>query len=522
MKKRKMKLWIWLLIAALVIGAGITAAVLLPKVNREPVYVYGFMDGTAGMSDYYDGGRESSGMVETDRVQNVFLSGTQEVTEILVSDGQSVSKGDVLFTYDTTLSDLALQQKDLSLQQARLDLQTAHRELAVINSYVPISYHPVEKPEEEEEEELPQLSDFDLEGKDYLAYAGKGDTSLTPRYCWLRSTAMVDEALIAALFEDYEEDSLYVIFQHTDEDENDTEITEEFGLKLARLKLPASPETPEIQENVYRFAFFDPMKVQQEQEPEDDGIDWNSGFTVAEIAAMRQEKQKQIKDMEFQIKMAEAELKIMQKEADDGAVTAEFDGTVTGLLMPEEAVEMGMPLMKISGGGGFYVTGSVSELELHHVQPGQIVDVMSWDTGMMYEGTVVEVQPFPQTQDEMYYYGGQQNSSYYPYKVFIDESAMLQDGFYVSMTLRAGESQGSLYINNAFVRTEGAASYVYVRGENGLLEKRYLKLGGLLWGEYSQVVSGLTAEDFVAFPYGKQIKEGAPTVEGTWENLMGY
>ena len=115
--------------------------------------------------------------------------------------------------------------------------------------------------------------------------------------------------------------------------------------------------------------------------------------------------------------------------------------------------------------------------------------------------------------------------SYYPYKVFIDESAALQDGYYVSMTLRQGESEGSsggLYINNAFVLTEGASSFVYVRGEDGNLEKRRIRLGAMLWGEYSQVIEGLSADDWVAFPYGKTVKEGAPTAEGTWEDLMGY
>ncbi|MBR5489919.1 MAG: HlyD family efflux transporter periplasmic adaptor subunit, partial [Oscillospiraceae bacterium] len=236
-------------------------------------------------------------------------------------------------------------------------------------------------------------------------------------------------------------------------------------------------------------------------------------------------KQAQIRDLEFSVKMAEAEYKIMEKEADDGAVKAQFDGTVVGVLDPESALMMGMPLLKVSGGGGFYVTGTVSELDLETISIGQKVDVMSWDTGMNYEGTIVEIGRFPQENDGNYYYGTSQNVSYYPYKIFIDESAMLQDGYYVSMTLRADESEGeggNLYISNAFVLNEGASSFVYVRNAEGNLEKRQVRLGGMLWGEYSKVISGITADDWVAFPYGKAVKNGAPTQEGTWENLYGY
>ncbi len=532
MAKAKKKKWIWIVVALCVLIAAAAGAIIyLPKMNSEPVYVYSFYDGLPGMADYYEGSGESSGMITTDKVQTVYISDTQTITEVLVSEGQQVKKGEVLFTYDTTLSDIALQRKALSVEQSKLDLETAKRELAVINSYVPISYKPVETPDPEEEPTEPEkeISDLELEGKDYEVYKGKGDTSLTPQYCWLRTDAMVDELMMEALFHNRSEDSLYIIFQHTEKNSNEGAIIQQFGLKIIRLSTDAvvdeNGEVIKPAETTFRFTYLDPAAVQGDGEQADDGIEWNSGFTAAEIHSMRVAQQERIKELEFQIKMGEAEYKIMQKEADDGAVEAEFDGTVVGLLDPQSAMEMGMPMLKVSGGGGYYVTGSVSELDLESISLGQKVDVMSWDTGMSYEGSIVEIQPFPQENGDYYYYGGSQNVSYYPYKIFIDESAMLQDGYYVSMTLRQGEGEGqrgSLYISNAFVLTEGASSFVYVRGEDGLLEKRQIRLGGMLWGEYSKVISGITAEDYVAFPYGKNVKVGAPTEDGNWETLYGY
>lgn len=514
---KKSKKWIWIPTVILVVIALAAGVVYFSDNKKEPVYVYGVTD-VAGMYGNYDYNNESSGMVTTDRVQTVFLSTTQTITEIFVEEGQTVSKGDVLFTYDTTLSDIELQKKDLSIQQAKLDLETLKQELVAISSYVPISYHPVDpvEPTLPEEPEV-DLSELDLDGKDYLDYSGNGTSTLSPKYVWLRTTAMVDRAMLEALFSGATSDVMYIVFQNTEGNSNEGSIIDQFGVKVMRL-VPSSAEAGT--EYSYRMSFYDPHKVGSVG-PVDDGIDWNSGYTAAEIAAMRAEKEMQIKEAELAIKMSEAEYKIMQKEADDGQVIADFDGKVINLMDPESIRFTHEPLMKVTGGGGYYVEGNVSELDLNNIEIGQKVDVMSWDTGMTYEGTVIEIQQFP-IENEYGYYGYSQNVSYYPYRIFIDDTAELQDGYYVSMRMQTEESGGSLYLNNAFIISEGASNYVFVRNSEGVLEKRKIQVAGSLWGDYTKVSGGLSTDDYIAFPYGKQVKPGMPTAEGTWENLSGY
>ena len=41
------------------------------------------------------------------------------------------------------------------------------------------------------------------------------------------------------------------------------------------------------------------------------------------------------------------------------------------------------------------------------------------------------------------------------------------------------------------------------------LEKQYVKTGETLYGQYVEILSGLTMDDNIAFPYGKDVKEGA-------------
>jgi hypothetical protein len=278
-----------------------------------------------------------------------------------------------------------------------------------------------------------------------------------------------------------------------------------------------APTPAQAREFYYTMTFFTPPSAPKE---DNGSIEWNDGFTEAELKAMRAEKQDQINQLQFDIKIGKAELNIMKKEASDGKVTAQFNGIVGQILDPITAIERGEPLMKVTGGGGYYVEGTVSELALDSLQIGQIVTVNAWDTGTVCTGKVVEIGAYP-VESENYY--GQPNVTHYPYRVFIDESANLQEGSYVSMSYQTAEqAAGTLYIQNAFLRTEGNRTYVFLRGVDGLLEKRYLECGVSTDGNMTPVYGGITEEDFLAFPYGSHITEGAPTYEGTDQDLYGY
>ena len=89
------------------------------------------------------------------------------------------------------------------------------------------------------------------------------------------------------------------------------------------------------------------------------------------------------------------------------------------------------------------------------------------------------------------------------------------------MIYSAGSAQNGIYLENPFIRTEQGRSYVYVRGADGLLEKRYVTTGKSLWGSYTEILEGITPEDFLAFPYGKGLEEGLPTVEADLSELYG-
>ena len=250
-------------------------------------------------------------------------------------------------------------------------------------------------------------------------------------------------------------------------------------------------------------------------------IDYGSGMTAAEIAKLRREQEKKIKELTASAAMTQSEYNLMVREFSDGNIRATLDGQVVSLLTEEESRQNKLPMVKVSGGGGFYVQGSVSELAKDALKIGQEVTINDWNTGGMYTGTVESIGDFP-VQGEGWNGVGNPNASYYPFRVFIDGSADLQEGSYVSVTYSAAEAENGIYLENPFLRTDEGEPYVYVRGKNGRLEKRTVTTGKSLWGSYTEIRSGLTADDYVAFPYGKTVKPGAATQESDLSALYGY
>jgi len=657
-------------LAAVAIVAGI---VLGTRGNGKAVDVYPF--DMVGMTEYWGDNQESYGPVTTDKIQTVFLSDTQIITSIPVQVGAHVKKGDVLMTYDTTLSELELERKRLDVEKAKLQVTEAEEELRRINQLSPsgggggsepdyggqldeskykvvtdASYdgtseekalvcwiasdipvnnsvlqalyyqalnnqelmntlsrtrssaseipdttvpsedpepssapsepsepsepttaateapteptkQPLEEPETSEPEtpapvitspnvknggtftvdkgmavdltfvnKTKQKTEWSVEpaAGELLVYRGEQTCALSGRVSQLGKTEYTLTATVGDKTDTFRF-TLEVV-----EPSSPPKVINDFYVVLKKTtgdqeKAPTSlwqgVHVYVYNGNEYGFSLFDaPAESEFFGESDDDGgvsIDFGSGMTSAEIAQLRREQTKKVQDLYEAAQMAESEYKLMEREFNDGNVRADLDGQVVSVLTEDEARQNKQPIIKVSGGGGFYVTGSVSELEKDNLKIGQSVTVNDWNTGNTYDGQVVSIGDFP-TDSGGWNGTGNPNASYYPFQVFIDGSADLQEGSYVSVTYSAAQAQNGVYLENAFLRTDDGEAYVYVRGAHNKLEKRYVTTGKSLWGSYTEIRSGLSAEDYVAFPYGKTVKAGAPTQEGDPSALYGY
>ena len=513
-----------LLLLTAAIGCGIWY--YLGHTGKDPVYVYPFH--YIGMTEYWGDSQESYGPVTTDKLQTIFLTDTQSVVEIAVEPGDTVKKGDLLLTFDTTLSDLTLERKRLEVEKQKLQLEEAQTELKRIRNMKPMVVYEFVGGTTDSDEGRGIVGGYEIHG----SLNNDGSSAARPLVLWLSSSQSFDANIIDALWqkavhyqtqnlkntqgtpdvEDVTVNSYYVVVRVTAGNRQFAEKKTWTGLRVFLSDNGIRFFTPQTGD-----PFMDGAAKDENPGPQ---IDYNSGYTAAQIAQMRKDQEKKIKDLEFSVKMVEAEYKIMQLEMMDGNIYAEIDGEVVSVLTEEEAKSTQQPIVKVSGGGGFYVEGYVSELEKEKMVIGQEVTVNDWNTGATYTATISSMGDFPTRED--YFSGmGNPNASYYPFKVFVDESADLQAGRYVSVMFSAAQGEHGVYLENPFLRTENGRTYVLVLGTDGTLEQRFVTTGKSLWGSYTEILSGVTPEDLIAFPYGKHVRPGVKAVEGDLSNLYG-
>lgn len=489
-------------VTAVTVGCGIVWGVLviLRNTQKKPANVYSVSD--FAITDYWGDISETEGLVTMDKLQKITISDTQKVKEIYVQEGQAVAKGTPLLAYDTTLSDLEVKKAEIELQKSKLQLTMAEKELNMLYTLQPHSSVEVPAPEVEWKY---------TEAVPYLIREG-GSSKETPcYYLW-----QVNED-ISKLYADLssneqvkwnEENVCWVVLLEREGNALNGRVEKSTGFCFKKNENELS-----------LLQFYEPVIPEEIETYDEQGestfVESGSEYTAAELSKLRDEKAQEIKDLKVAVKLNELNYKKVEKEAQDGTVTSTIDGTIIAVRDPEEAYKKGEPVVEVSGGGGYYIDGAMSELEFGITEVGQTVQINSWMTGAVCEGTITEIYTYPKTGYNGYT-NGNTNVSYYPFRIFVDEKANLQEGEYVNIQYQSSSQEmGSMYLENQFLRTENGQSYVYVRNEKNLLEKRTVRIGKSVYGSYTEIKEGLTVDDYVAFPYGKSAYDGAKTKEST-------
>ena len=256
----------------------------------------------------------------------------------------------------------------------------------------------------------------------------------------------------------------------------------------------------------------EPEEPQEPTEPEDPGIDIPAGPTQEEINKQIKEKEDNIKSLNLEKRNCELELKKLEQKVNGGVVNSTIDGTVKTVNDAEKAKLEGSPLIYVLGEDGIYVTGSVAETALDKVQKGTVITVTSLESGEVRQAEITGIGATPV---EGGYFSGNPNMSYYPFTAVISEETDFKNGESVSISAEgvtsSGEIMEDIYLMQAFVREDQQGFYVFMKDENGLLKKQYVEIGRITDGAM-EIKSGLSMEDEIAFPYGKDVKEGAKTV----------
>lgn len=529
--------------------------------QRGDVNVYAVNE--CAMTDYWGDTSNTSGMVTTDKLQKIYISQSQTVKKVWVKEGDSVKKGTALVSYDSTLTQATVERAKIDYDRQTENLEVMKNELELLKKAKNKETLEAEKTklEAELQAEISRLDGaggYDPEkavepGLVTPMAEGSGNSKDKPiYYYWLTDEPLSDKVLRNLLhgteinratpMDKTPTVSTYLVLVSRDKDKMGGMPTSR-GLLITETFTPDSTEQPvegaPISGTVsisFRFCdlpeYIDPertydsdkykeltRKIAQIQELLD------TSMTQLDLNKAILEKAQAVKEQEVNLKVAKLKLDKKLAELGDGNVYAEFDGTVKAVRDPDAAYNNSEAVVELSGGGGYYVTGTLSEMDLGSVQVGDSVSISSWMTGAACEGTIVSIDDYP-TSNGNNWGDGNSNVSYYPFKVFVTEDANLQPNDYVDIQYQkdtsAEESGSSLYLQSMFIRTDNGKSYVMARGEDGRLEQRWVQTGRDLWGSYTQIRGGLTIDDYVAFPYGRDVVEGAHTQEATTDQLYNY
>ena len=244
------------------------------------------------------------------------------------------------------------------------------------------------------------------------------------------------------------------------------------------------------------------------------------GYTAAELKQLIAEKKEEIQKLQTAKKQAQLDLRRADFMLENSTVLSTVDGTVRTLIDVETATVENRPFMVVSGDSTYYVAGALSEGVLGVVQVGDQISVNDWWNGGTYTARIVSIADYPLEEDSnLYYYGaGNPNSSRYEFTAVVDGGEGLQNGQYVDISLSLQEegSTNALYIQNAYIREDVSGSYVMKAGADNRLVKQYVQTGRSLYGYSMEIKSGLTIDDYIAFPYGADVVEGVRVVlQGT-------
>lgn len=240
-----------------------------------------------------------------------------------------------------------------------------------------------------------------------------------------------------------------------------------------------------------------------------------------------------IKKSEYELRSKSAEVTKLEKAISNAVVTSKMKGVVQTINADSDSDSSSDSssssdsnvLMSILATGEYRVKGTVSEQNVYTIEAGAKVIVRSrTDDKAMWKGTLQAVdteKPTSKSSDDSDSSSdsSETKSSTYPFYVQLSSSdgLILGQHVYIEPDVGQADQKDGLWLPSYYFVTDGTQRYVWVAGSHDLLEKRNVTVG-----EYDdsqdtyEIVSGLTEEDYIAFP-SSSLKEGMGTTKNADE-----
>ena len=247
----------------------------------------------------------------------------------------------------------------------------------------------------------------------------------------------------------------------------------------------------------------------------------NASSSKLEYTLQIQSTQLDLKEAQINLRAKEDSVKQAEEMFENATVVSPVTGRVQSVSESgTDNYGNPKPYITIQKTGAYRIKGTIGELQRGAVMEGTAMQVLSrTDESQSWRGTVtlVDYENPTQGNDNMnMYYGAAANemtsSSKYPFYLELESTEGLLLGQHVYLKLDMGDiKQPELTLSSAFLcYDEDGSTYVWAENK-GKLEKRLITLGAYLMETDSyEILSGLTKEDYIAFPDAEFCVEGAP------------
>ena len=513
---------------------------------------------------YFGDSATSYGMVTNDSSQEIYLDSSKSAKQVFVKEGDTVKVGDPLMEYDMAEVQIDIERKKIELNTIENNLAMATHKLDSLKNAKPVDKTPpkinteeLKKYEEQDKinQSIPETDEKDVNIYNFLTATSipynvtrneqtgelvyPAGTAEDPYIYYCNANAYAYGSFFNEIRP--KEDGTpgkHVVFYICKKDadgkmlmEPDAEgkpkpvIDTDLADHTAQLNGNSIPADYDESRMWYLFTGkeYIPTSLadQYMEEFMEHATDWEppKGYTKEELVKEITETEKQIKSLDIQRRQQQLKLESLEQTASDGIVYAKVDGIVKTVGDPQEFQQNGTAFLVVTGDEGLYVSGTISELLLGDISVGMVVTANAWESGMTFEATITEISDYPVSGNSMG--EGNPNVSYYSYTAYIEDSSALRNGEYVDLAIAANQSDaGGLFIEQAYVREENGKSYCMIADENNRLKKQYVVTGRTAYGTAIEIKSGLSEDDRIAFPYGKNAVEGVAVTDAA--DMMYY
>lgn len=572
------KFIITLITLLLIVGAALGGAYIYrtKRKNSDPVKVYPVSN---FVGNWYEGSSSFSGNVVVSDEQNIYIEKDKLVKGIYASPGDSVKAGDVILEYDTTQESLKLDTMYAQLQVSYTDLRLAENQLEKLNNTTPIEDDaeipktPAEKKLEEAEKKLEEADKNALvpntQYDDAIKNTKRCEAEMKSEEELYKKELAAKDTVHDNLIKFYKSYGISYLASPTDAqpekmrtDEDikkdidildkkypDKKIKETYFGYMGQIKnaedriddkltdydaaSKAYADAKEQENNKQKEAEAAQMLVEQAEAEVDKALEELKKeqdeqlenpeivYTKTELARAIRLKNEEIRNLNLRIQNQNLSIKRQEKAIEKCKVLAEFDGVVRFNEVTDDVYSGMSPAIVIDASGVYSAVINVDELSLDEIYIGEQVDILSYDTGMSYTGKVSKIAENPSESGGYYEY----TASSYPVSVVIDGGEDLSEGMWVEVTTAQTSNyeslQNEIVIPLALCKKENASYYVMKR-ENGRLKKQVISTGKIYYGTEIVVKAGITASDYIAFPYEKDAVEGKVCKEADLSDLYGY